>query len=503
MKRIFAFGLVVVFGSGLHAQTINVRGKVSNGAGQPVANAVVELMQQGGKDTTGSDGSYSIMKSGVSNRSISATLTEGMRLDNGILELTVGKPASLKIEVFDVNGNIEKKESLPKAQPGVYHLNIASPIHSNEMLIVQASIGPLVRTFRYFPSRKNISEGNFTIASTRSTSGMLAKIAAAVDTLKVSAVGQPPKKIGLASYDTTVNVTLNDTGATGGVPKVTPQNATSIPAMYGNAVANPGKLTTNVTYPVYWYSTSATTADAFKSTPTIPKQTTPKTKFFNVYTPPDFDPQTQYPLIIIMHGITDNPNTWNERSNPKINIVFDNLIVSKATKPFIAVFASGTVDNNTNAYYAFGGELMNDLLPFIESKYPVRKDRGSRAMAGFSFGGMQTLSIGLCSRLKEFAWFAGLHAAGPPTPNSTDIARYVAAQNPEMYPLHYLYLGTGSKDSNAGASSANGLATKGPYITSANFSWQNNITGGGGGHNYPTAQVSLYNFLRMAFSPNY
>ena len=66
-------------------------------------------------------------------------------------------------------------------------------------------------------------------------------------------------------------------------------------------------------------------------------------KPFNVYTPPGYDKQTQYPLIVIMHGITDNENTWNERSHPKVATLFDNLITSKATKPFIAVFALGTV----------------------------------------------------------------------------------------------------------------------------------------------------------------
>jgi lysophospholipase L1-like esterase len=208
MKRIFAFGFIVAIGSGLHAQTLNVRGKVSNGAGQPVANAVVELLQQGVKDTTGSDGTYSIIRPSVSNRSLSGTLTESMRFDNGVLEFTVGKSSALKVEVFDLQGNLQKKESFPRAQPGVYHLNLANFPLSNQMLIVQASIGPFAQTFRYVPSRYGISEGNVTIASPRSTGGMLAKMAAAVDSLNVSAVGYVPKKISLSSYDTTVNVTL-------------------------------------------------------------------------------------------------------------------------------------------------------------------------------------------------------------------------------------------------------------------------------------------------------
>jgi enterochelin esterase-like enzyme len=294
----------------------------------------------------------------------------------------------------------------------------------------------------------------------------------------------------------------SDTGPIGNPPHVTPQNATSVPAMYGNPVANPGKLATKVMYPAYWYSTSASSSDAYKSTPTIPKQSTPVMKPLNIYTPPGYDKQTQYPLIVIMHGITDNENTWNERSKPNVATLFDNLITSKATKPFIAVFALGTVQNSTNGYYAFGGELINDLLPFIEANYSVRKDRGSRAMAGFSFGGMQTLSIGLCAHLKDFAWFAGLNPAGPGTPSASDVAKYVDMQNPQMYPLYYFYVGVGNNDGTAGGSAANatnGLVGKSPNITAANFSFQNNIPGG---HDYPTAEVSLYNFLRMAFAPN-
>jgi lysophospholipase L1-like esterase len=208
MKRIVTVGLIVAFGSTLHAQTINVRGKVSNDAGQPVANAVVELAQQGVKDTTGTDGMSSLTKTIVSNRSLSAALTESMRLDQGILEFTVNKPSPLKIEAFDVNGNLRKKESLPKAQPGTYHFNFASLPYTNKLLIVRASIGGLVRTFRYFPLRKDISEGKFILAGSNAASGGLAKSAATVDTLLVSAIGYASKKAALSSYDTTLNVTL-------------------------------------------------------------------------------------------------------------------------------------------------------------------------------------------------------------------------------------------------------------------------------------------------------
>ncbi len=297
----------------------------------------------------------------------------------------------------------------------------------------------------------------------------------------------------------------------GGVPHVTPQNATTVPAMYGNAVASPGQFTAKM-YPVYYYTTQ-TGGAASQVFMTIPKQATPIMKPCNVYTPPGYSAQTQYPLIVIMHGITDNENTWNERSNPNVVKLFDNLITMKVTRPFIAVFAQGnskpdyktdTSYSNTAGYYLFGNELTNDLLPFIEANYSVSKDRGLRAMAGFSMGGMQTIDVGLCSHLKNFAWFAGLDPAGGNF-GADDIAKYVAMQDPANNPLYYFYISVGNSDSTAGgsaAASANGLTTKGPYITGANFSFQNNIGGTGiptGYHDYPTAEVGLYNFLRMAF----
>lgn len=209
MNRTFAFGLAVAAGSALHAQAINVRGKVSDGAGQPVAHAVVELLQQGLKDTAGSDGAYALIKPSVSLRPDPATPADNMRLDRGRLEFTVSRTSPLEIEVFDANGNLLKRESLPDARPGVYHMDVAGLPASGRMLIVQASIGRFARTFRYLPWRKAVSEGDFTLASPRSAGGVRAKLAAAVDTLKVTAAGYAPKKVGLASYDTTVSVTLD------------------------------------------------------------------------------------------------------------------------------------------------------------------------------------------------------------------------------------------------------------------------------------------------------
>ena len=39
--------------------------------------------------------------------------------------------------------------------------------------------------------------------------------------------------------------------------------------------------------------------------------------------------------------------------------------------------------------------MMKDIIPFVESNYPILTDSKHRAIAGFSVGGGQTLNIGL------------------------------------------------------------------------------------------------------------
>ena len=157
----------------------------------------------------------------------------------------------------------------------------------------------------------------------------------------------------------------------GGAPHVMPQNATSIPATFGTPIANPGTWT-GKTYQAYYYNANGSAADVFK--PPV-EQSTPMTKPVNIYTPPGYDPKTEYPYIVVLHGYGNNEDRFYELSEPNLVPFFDNLITSKATKPFIAVFPNGTVGgaSNANGYYNFGGELMNDLIPFLEANYRSRK----------------------------------------------------------------------------------------------------------------------------------
>ena len=75
------------------------------------------------------------------------------------------------------------------------------------------------------------------------------------------------------------------------------------------------------------------------------------------------------------------------------------------------------------AFATFEKDLLNDLIPFIEKKYPVIKDSEHRAIAGLSMGGGQSLNFGL-GNLDKFAWVGGFSSA----PN-TKIPEAIAARS--------------------------------------------------------------------------
>jgi enterochelin esterase-like enzyme len=58
----------------------------------------------------------------------------------------------------------------------------------------------------------------------------------------------------------------------------------------------------------------------------------------------------------------------------------------------------------------FENDLLKDVIPYVESHYPVQPDREHRAIAGLSMGGGQALTIGL-RHLNLFAYVGGFSSA--------------------------------------------------------------------------------------------
>jgi enterochelin esterase-like enzyme len=137
-----------------------------------------------------------------------------------------------------------------------------------------------------------------------------------------------------------------------------------------------------------------------------------------VYLPPGYSPDTKYPVLYLLHGIGGDEEEWRRGANPQA--ILDNLVADKKAVPMIVVMPNGRAQPNDRAegnimaaapaFATFEQDLLKDLIPFIESKYSTKTDRESRAIAGLSMGGGQSLNFGL-GNLDAFAWIGGFSSA--------------------------------------------------------------------------------------------
>lgn len=120
-----------------------------------------------------------------------------------------------------------------------------------------------------------------------------------------------------------------------------------------------------------------------------------------VYTPPGYDKSSdKYPVLYLLHGGGEDQRGWATQG--KTNVILDNLIAEGKANPMIIVmldgnfpFQGGIQGFNETPLRNFEMELKNGAIPFVEENFRVKTDAKSRALAGLSLGGMQTLYAGI------------------------------------------------------------------------------------------------------------
>ena len=168
-----------------------------------------------------------------------------------------------------------------------------------------------------------------------------------------------------------------------------------------------------------------------------------------VYTPPEYTPTKRYPVLYLLHGIGGDETEWQRFARPE-NLL-DNLIADGKAVPMILVFPNGRAQKNDRAegnvfahapaFANFEGDLLNDVIPTIESRYSTLSDREHRALAGLSMGGGQTLNFGL-GHLDRFAWIGAFSSA----PNTKQPAQLVPDPAAAKRQLKLLWLSCGNRD---------------------------------------------------------
>jgi enterochelin esterase family protein len=129
-----------------------------------------------------------------------------------------------------------------------------------------------------------------------------------------------------------------------------------------------------------------------------------------VYTPPGYEKSsTSYPVLYLIHGGGDTAVSWSTAG--RANDILDNLIAEKKTKPMIVVMPSGWTPSGGQVMTSdatkdpFTREMIEDIIPFVQTRYRTLTTPDNRAISGLSMGGIQTLNIGL-HHLGEFRYVA-------------------------------------------------------------------------------------------------
>ena len=174
----------------------------------------------------------------------------------------------------------------------------------------------------------------------------------------------------------------------------------------------------------------------------------------HVYLPPGYErSRDKYPVLYLIHGGGEDDAAW--ANGGRAGMVFDNLLAEGKAKPMIVVMPSAGSTNPTlnrpstdatpealaarvassnEVRDGFINDLLTGIIPHVESSYRVQANRDSRAIAGFSFGGAESLWTGV-RHTDKFAWIAafamGIQGDSKSSPGS--VAGSGSAANPEGF----------------------------------------------------------------------
>lgn len=170
-----------------------------------------------------------------------------------------------------------------------------------------------------------------------------------------------------------------------------------------------------------------------------------------IYTPPGFSKKNKYPVLYLLHGIGGDQKEWLNGGSPQV--ILDNLYAEGKVEPMIVVMPNGramkddrAVGNifdaeKVEAFATFEKDLLDDLIPYIEKKYPVIASGEHRAIAGLSMGGGQSLNFGL-GHLDTFAWVGGFSSA----PNTKPPEELLPDPEEAKSKLKLLWISCGDED---------------------------------------------------------
>lgn len=229
-----------------------------------------------------------------------------------------------------------------------------------------------------------------------------------------------------------------------------------------------------------------------------------------VYTPPNCDrSHVPFPVLYLYHGFWDTRYSWITEG--RLAQILDNLLAVGKAVPMIVIVpeahalppettqaASPDLVTNVIPYLtrnqeAVDEELFHDIIPLIQSRYPVSDEPQDRAIAGQSMGGLQAIETGIV-HLGYFGWIGAFSPGIISEALSDEFINALKNSNEINESLSLFDITTGEKDELVGK-----------YVTEfeerlkqANVQHTYTIVPDGS-HSMFVWRLALYNFLQQVF----
>lgn len=156
---------------------------------------------------------------------------------------------------------------------------------------------------------------------------------------------------------------------------------------------------------------------------------------YNIILPAGYSDDKKYPVLYLLHGIFGDEYSFANDGENKIREIVANMAADGLIEETIVVCPNmyaatdpdmkpGFTAEECAPYDNFINDLVNDLMPYIESNYSVLTGRENTYLAGFSMGGRETIYITL-QRPELFGYVCAISAAPGIVPTTDKFMTHV------------------------------------------------------------------------------